>query len=273
MSAREIVLVSDVHGDFEALSKALSPDDILIVAGDLLPLMDFYDYSKGILSFAFKIDELAEAVVEMSQGRFDRVREGIKEITTPGREKYELLLPHVEKLYGELARSLVCETYLIFGNVDYPDILKQTLAGTAEVIEGGVITIDGLRIGLVSGMPAAEFSIGLPGEVPDDHYKKHFDALGAVDVIVTHIPPEESPRESDLTFDTIAKRHEQGSRDLFSYIKKHRPLYSFFGHVHNPKVGKSDIDGTTAINLGFFKLHKKITRLDPKTKTIREVTV
>lgn len=290
MSNDNIVIVSDVHGEFDALRSALSPDDTLFIAGDLINIMDFSDYSRGILINAFTMEELIEGVKEMLEGKLERIKEALREIATPGEERYQRILPLIEKSYEEFADSIVCDTYILYGNVDYPDILKENIKGKGEdgranIIDGGTVTIDGITIGMVSGMPSGENTLGFPGEIPLDDYKKSISEIGPVDVLLAHIPPEfstdgkaggnllEKPDETRLSYDTIARRNEPESPDLTEYIKKYSPSYTFFGHVHSPGVRKVKIGRTQVINLGFFRKRKMITRLNPETLEIREVEV
>ncbi len=273
MDNRKIVLVSDIHGEYGKLFSALSPDDILFIAGDLLNFMDFTDLTKGILYQAFTMEELIEGLKEMSKGNYERIREALREIRTPGEERYEKIRPLIEESYEELARNIRCETYIIFGNDDYPDMLKAKTDSKAHVMDSGVVSVDGVKVGLVSGLPESERHMGLPGEIPQKTFRERLFGLGKVDIIITHIPPDANPEESDLTYDLLAKRHEPSSPDLTEYIKKYDPRYSFFGHVHNPKVDRAKIGNTLAFNLGFFKLRKKITRIDPKTLEMEEIDV
>lgn len=280
MSDREIVIVGDIHGEFEALSKLVGPEDTLFIAGDILIFMDFTDFSKGILSKAFTIDELIEGLKEMSEGRLDRVKEAFLEITTPGEERYENILPLIEEEYEKFSRAIPCETYILYGNDDYPDILREKVSGKAEVIESGVVKVPGADVALVSGMPAGDHVPGFPGIVPAEIYGKRLMELAPADIIITHIPPHEDggradgvPDETKLTYDTIAKRNEPSSDAITKYINRHNPVYSFFGHVHNPGVVAAEIARTQAVNLGFFRLKKEVTRLNTETMNIRKVGV
>ncbi|MBN1571807.1 MAG: metallophosphoesterase [Deltaproteobacteria bacterium] len=280
MSDREIVIVGDVHGEFEALSKLVGPEDTLFIAGDVLIFMDFTDFSKGILSKAFTIDELIEGLKEMSEGRLDRVKTAFMEITTPGEERYEKILPLIEEEYERFSRSLVCETYILYGNDDYPDILKEKVSGRAEIIESGVVKAPGINVALVSGMPGGDHVPKFPGIVSAEVYGRRLLELAPADIIITHVPPHEEvertdgkPDETKLTYDTIAKRNEPSSDAITKYINRHNPVYSFFGHVHNPSVISAEIARTQAVNLGFFRLKKEVTRLNIETMNIRKVGI
>jgi len=262
-------LAGDIHGAYEDLARGLHPDDTLIIAGDTLTFMDFDDFSKAILFMAFTAEELSEGLKEMAAGNLDRVREAFREITTPGEEKYQRMLPKITAEYEALAKILPEKSYLIYGNDDYPAVMKQILDGTCRIVENGVITLDDRRIGMVSGLPSGPRTIGFPGELTQEEYNRRIESLGPVDVIVTHAPPA----DDELTFDVIPKRNEPSSTALLEYILTHRPTYAFFGHVHNPKIPRKRIGDTEVINLGFFKKRKTVTRLHLETMSIREVGI
>jgi Icc-related predicted phosphoesterase len=228
--------------------------------------MDFADITRGILYHAFTPEELAEGLKEYARGNVDRVREGIAELSTPGHQRYERVRPPIEDTYDRLSNAVSKNTYILFGNDDYPDIMKKKLDGKARIIEAGVVRAGGVSIGLVSGMPEGKHTMGLAGEIPADTFRERIFSLGAVDVIVTHIPPD----VPGLTYDVIANRQEPSSGALLDYIEHFRPTYAFFGHVHNPRESTTKIGATTAVNLGFFKKTHSVTRLFVPTMELRE---
>jgi Icc-related predicted phosphoesterase len=213
----------------------------------------------------------------MSQGNLGLIKEAFLEITTPGEERYEKILPMIEEEYEKLASFLPEKTYIIYGNDDYPDILREKIAGRAEVIDAGVVTVNGIDVALVSGMPGGDHIPQFPGIVPAEEYDEMFTGLGKADIVITHIPPHqdgggnENPDPKKLTYDTIAKRNEPSSTAITDYIRKHDPAYSFFGHVHNPNVVTAEIAKTKAVNLGFFRAKKEVTRLNVKTMEYKKV--
>ncbi len=73
--------------------------------------MDFTDITKGILYHAFTPEKLAEGLKEYARGNLDRVREGIREISTPGHQRYERVRPLIEDTYERLSRTLSRKTY------------------------------------------------------------------------------------------------------------------------------------------------------------------
>ncbi len=266
MGNGELVFVGDIHGEFDALSRLCAAEDTLFIAGDLLNFMDFADITKGILWHAFTPEELAEGLAEYAKGNFARVRQGIREVSTPGEPRYERVRPLIEETYDRLKESLPCPAYIIYGNDDYPDILKARLDGRARLVESSVIDVRDIKIGLVSGMPEGKGTMGLSGEVPRADFHRRIFSLGTVDIVVTHVPPE----VPDIIYDTIARRDERASADLLDYIYRHEPTYSFFGHVHNPRLRDIKIGRTTAMNLGFFRKTRTVLRMNADTMKIRE---
>ena len=52
-------VVSDVHGNAEALARAGDGADALVVLGDLIDFVDYHDHGKGILGRVFGPDKVA----------------------------------------------------------------------------------------------------------------------------------------------------------------------------------------------------------------------
>ena len=67
-------------------------------------------------------------------------------------------------------------------------------------------------------------------------------------MLCTHIPPE----VPELVYDTVARRFERGSRALLDAIRRTRPRYSLFGHVHQPLARRMRIGATECVNVGHF---------------------
>ena len=74
-------------------------------------------------------------------------------------------------------------------------------------------------------------------------------AIGPVDVLCAHIPPD----LPELLFDTVAERMEVGSTALLDAIRVTQPRYALFGHVHQPLVSRVRIGRTECVNVGHFR--------------------
>ena len=61
-------VVSDVHGNVDALARAGDGADALVVLGDLLDFVDYHDHSKGILGQVFGAEKVA-VFAELRRGR------------------------------------------------------------------------------------------------------------------------------------------------------------------------------------------------------------
>jgi len=88
-----------------------------------------------------------------------------------------------------------------------------------------------------------------PNELADDIYAAKVAAVGEVDVLCTHIPPD----LPELLFDTVARRMERGSAALLEAVRITQPRYLLFGHVHNPMTDRVKIGRTECINVGHFR--------------------
>jgi Icc-related predicted phosphoesterase len=88
-----------------------------------------------------------------------------------------------------------------------------------------------------------------PYEVGDDEYAAKVAALGEVDVLCSHIPPD----VPDLLYDVVARRMERGSRALLEAIRAMQPRWSLFGHVHQPLARRVRIGRTECVNVGHFR--------------------
>jgi Icc-related predicted phosphoesterase len=88
-----------------------------------------------------------------------------------------------------------------------------------------------------------------PNELADDVYAAKVEAVGAVDVLCAHIPPD----VPELLYDTVARRMERGSQALLDAVRRSGPRYLLFGHVHQPLQRKLRIGDTECINVGHFR--------------------
>jgi Icc-related predicted phosphoesterase len=149
--------------------------------------------------------------------------------------------------YGRVFDALPDNSYVTYGNVDIPDLMRSYLRPGITFVDGDVIDLDGERWGIVGG--GLRTPLGIPGEVDEKEYDAKLDALGPVDVVCTHQPP----RIPWLVYDVLGRRFEPGSTGLISYIQRHQPERSYFGHVHQPLASRGVIGRTELINVGHFR--------------------
>src|SRR3984885_9018018 len=240
-------VVSDVHGTADALKTAGDGADMLICLGDMLLFLDYADHTQGIFA------ELAKEYIDLRTARrFDEARAltaGIAARLTAdrGTDLRTLTEQAIRKQYAELFGALAEPAYLTYGNVDVPRLWDSFRKPRHRVLDGGRAVVEGLTFGFVGAGLISPYRT--PNEVPPAEYAEKLDAVGAVDVLCTHIPPA----VPELLYDVQARRMETGSTALLEVIRRTQPRYAFFGHVHNPLVRRVRIGRTECVNVGHFR--------------------
>ncbi|MEV4948357.1 metallophosphoesterase [Streptomyces sp. NPDC053755] len=240
-------VVSDVHGNTGALAKAGEGADALICLGDLVLFLDYADHSRGIFPDLFGVEN-ADLIVELRTARrFDEARElGRRLWSELAVDRDTAIESAVRRQYAELFAAFPTPTYATYGNVDIPGLWPEFARDGTTVLDGERTEIGGLVFGFVGG--GLRTPMRTPYEISDEEYAAKVEALGDVDVLCSHIPPE----VPELTYDTVARRFERGSRALLDAIRRTRPRYALFGHVHQPLVRRMRIGATECVNVGHF---------------------
>lgn len=245
-----IKLISDPHGRFEGLRRAVKPSDVLLVLGDILDLVDWSDVS-GILPEVLGRDEFIARIREAISRGPEAAAALREEIMSPEGSKYPLLKEKVWEQYSRFAdvlEGIGCRTYVIYGNGDLPEVLEQALRGRdGIVLAEGRVEIEGLTFGFVPGAVHSPFK--MPAEMGEDEYTRKLEALGPVDVLCTHVPPQ----VEEFVHDVVARRPVIGSTGILSYLERHAPGYHYHGHVHQPRRRGGLLGRTMVINVGYFK--------------------
>ncbi|NNF70102.1 MAG: metallophosphoesterase [Acidimicrobiia bacterium] len=241
-----MLLVADVHGAFGALARVAAADEPLLVLGDLLNFIDYRTLDGMIADvcgkeFVARIVELrtagdyegAAAVWhEFSEGRADSLR-----------TQYDAL---VEQAYAATAAALEgAESYVLYGNVDRPDVLRSHLPEGSRYLDGEVVEIEGLSVGMVGG---GMQTIDTPGEVSEDDMADKLSRLGEVDVLCTHVPPALRPLSSD-----VVGGRQKGSVAVLDYLRERRPSFHYFGDIHQPQAMTWRVGPTRCVNVGYFR--------------------
>jgi len=238
-------VVSDVHGRADALRGAADGADALICLGDLLLFVDYADHGKGIFPDLFGADAAREFIALRTAQRFDEARQMSARLWA-GLEGDPRA--HVEaaasRQYEELFAALPSPSY---GNVDLPRMWASHLRPGHHVLDGERVELDGWSFGFVGGGLRTVYRT--PNELADDIYAAKVAAVGEVDVLCAHIPPD----VPELLFDTAARRMERGSSALLEAVRTTQPRYLLFGHVHNPMTDRVKIGRTECINVGHFR--------------------
>lgn len=248
MSGVSVYVISDLHGAVDPLRKEVPEGSTLLLLGDLLNVVDYFEMT-GILVEIFgreavelvsrlrlegRLDDARRVMKERAAGRHDQIRANFGELAA--------------KEYASIFAALPSQTYMILGNVDIPPLANQ-LADDVGIArpDGKVVEISGERVGFVGG--ALPTPLKVAGEITEEQMRAKIDGLGDCEILCSHIPPD----MPELTYDTLAKRHEQGSADLLRYIEEVQPRRHYFGHVHQPLVSSMSIGRTQCINVGYFR--------------------
>lgn len=240
-------VVSDVHGSADALSRAGDGADALVCLGDLLLFIDYADHSGGVLGEIFGAEAVGEFVRLRTGRRFAEAREFTRSLWARVDDRDTAIAAAVREQYGKLFAAFPTPTYLTYGNVDVPTAWPEYLRDGLFMHDGTIAELDGWRFGFVGGgLPTPMRS---PFEVSEEDYAAKVAAVGAVDVLCSHIPPA----LPELTYDVVARRFEKGSTALLESIREHQPRYALFGHVHQPLQQRMRIGRTECVNVGHFR--------------------
>ena len=184
-----IKIISDVHGEYGALARELEPGDIAVMLGDYINLIDFRNLD-GILAEVFTREEIVKALSLLARGRKELARHQIREVAGGTPEKLRRVRELARESYLRFFDAIPCRCFMLYGNTDDPGLMRETAAGhQVEIIEAGVLQVDGQRFGFVSGSPQGPWTVGLPGEVEPGEYARRVESLGPVDVLCSHYPP------------------------------------------------------------------------------------
>lgn len=248
-----MLLVADVHGANGALARVARLGEPLLVLGDLLNLID-YRSGEGLLAELLGRDLVAEVLDLRRQGGYGAANERWQAFVA-GREeevqaRYDAL---VRAAYEEVAAALEgAEAYVTYGNADRPGLLRRCLPHGVRYVDGEVVEIEGLRVGIVGGGPTR---LGVPGEVADEDLAEKLAGLGAVDVLCTHA----APAVPQLSFDVIGGRCKN-SAAVLDYLAVRRPRWHYFGDVHQPQALSWRVGDTLCRNVGYFRLTERAVR-------------
>jgi Icc-related predicted phosphoesterase len=252
MGGMRVHVVSDVHGTADALAGAADGADALICLGDLLLFIDYADHSKGIFPELFGAAAAGEVVALRTAQRFDEARQLSARLwaSLPG-DPAGHIRQAAARQYAELFAALPTPSYLTYGNVDLPPLWAPHLRPGHHVLDGERVELGGWSFGFVGGGLRTVYRT--PYEIDDDAFAAKVAAVGAVDVLCSHIPPA----VPDLLFDTVARRMERGSEALLDAVRRTQPRYVLFGHVHQPLVSRVRIGRTECVNVGHFRATRR----------------
>jgi Icc-related predicted phosphoesterase len=241
-------VVSDVHGRVDALRSAGDGADALICLGDLLLFIDYANNSQGIFPDLFGAEQARRLVELRSAGNFDQAREMSAALWAQlGGDPRTHIEAAVSRQYAELFSAMPVPAYLTYGNVDLPRLWQEHVRPGQHILDGQRVELDGWTFGFVGG--GLRTTYRTPNEIDDEEFAAKVEAIGEVDVLCAHIPPD----VPELLYDTVARRMERGSQALLAAIEKTSPRYALFGHVHQPLQSRVRIGSTECINVGHFR--------------------
>ena len=240
-------VVSDVHGNADALARAGDGADALICLGDLLLFVDYADHARGVLGDLFGAEAVGRYVALRTARRYAEARDFTRSLWATVDDREAAVTAAVRQQYKEMFAAFPDPTYVTYGNVDVPTVWAEFARPGVRVLDGEVVELGGWRFGFVGGgLPSP---MRTPFEVPPEQYAAKIAALGRVDVLCSHIPPA----LPELTYDVVARRFERGSEALLEAIRTTQPRYALFGHVHQPLQRRMRIGRTECVNVGHFR--------------------
>lgn len=248
-------MVSDVHGNAEALAKAGDGADALLILGDLIDFVDYHDHSGGIMGAVFGPEKVAEFARLRRLRLHTELAEYSRRLWTGIADPSAVVEEAVRAQYRRLFDALPAPVYATPGNVDVPELWSEFAGDGLRAVDGGVVEIGGLRFGFVGGallppgVPPRRAGVFRPYLRTPEDFATGVAALTAVDVVCSHIPPD----VPELTYDVVARRTEVGSVALRELITAQRPRWALFGHVHQPLAQRMRFGFTECVNVGHFQ--------------------
>jgi Icc-related predicted phosphoesterase len=240
-------VVSDVHGRADALARAGDGADLVICLGDMLQFLDYADSGRGIFADLFGAGPAGKLIELRTAQRFDEARAFSRELLAGlAEDPGQVFRAAAARQYASLFAALPEPAYLTYGNVDVPAMWAANLRPGHRVLDGERAELDGLTFGFVGGGLRSRYRT--PYELDDEVYAAKLEAVGAVDVLCTHIPPA----VPELLYDTVARRLERGSEALLDVVRQTQPRLALFGHVHQPLARRVRVGRTECVNVGHF---------------------
>ena len=259
-------VVSDVHGNTDALARAGDGADALVVLGDLLDFVDYHDHSGGIIGRIFGPDAVRR-FAQLRSTDIGDLRAYARSLWARLDDPAAVIEHEVRQQYQRIFASLTAPTFVTPGNVDMPDLWPEFASDGITICDGTVADIGGRRFGFVGGalIGTEEPVTGqaphrrgpwLPYVRTPSQYRAAVDALvaaGGVDVLASHIPPA----LPELCYDVLARYPERGSVQLLEFIRTQQPRLAVFGHVHQPLARRMRVGRTECVNVGHFQRNER----------------
>jgi Icc-related predicted phosphoesterase len=240
-------VVSDVHARSDALARAGDGADALICLGDLVLFLDYDDAGSGIFAELFGSAAATRLIALRTERRFDEARVFSRGLWSDFDDRQAVLEAAIRRQYAELFAAMPTPAYVTYGNVDVPSLWPDFSRDGVHVLDGQTVEIGGRSFGFVGG--GLQTPMHTPYEISDEEYAAKVAAVGAVDVLCCHIPPD----VPELLYDVEARRMERGSVAVLDAVRDTQPDMVLFGHVHNPLAKRTRIGRTECVNVGHFR--------------------
>ena len=256
MTSVRVSFVSDIHGNIAALREVAGQADQLVVLGDLVDYVDYWEPSAGILGRVFGEEKVRHFIALRVAGDFLQLREFNRALWESTDDPVGVLTDVVSALYLDVLAAVPPSTLLTLGNVDVAAVWDDVAGSQLPYRDAEVVQIGGRTMGFVAGGSAR------PGAVfhPPDHawqplvrsavdYQAAVQALGPVDILCSHVPPG----IAELRYDVVPARLEMYGPGLREAIDAHSPVLAVFGHVHQPLSRRTRRGRTECVNVGHFQ--------------------
>ncbi len=250
-----MLLIADVHGAFDDLARVVALGEPVVILGDLINFVD-YRTGAGIAADVFGA-EFAQAAMQFRRlGDFAGSRKMWREYAAGREEEVRARVGReIQSQYAQMQEALTGGSgFVTHGNVDVPVLLQAHLPEGFRYLNGEVVEIDGIRLGLVGG--GSKTGLNAAGEISEDEMAAILDDMGPVDVLGTHVPPSINA----LRRDVITGRLEGGSNAVTGYLRRHQPVVHYFGDIHQPQATRWRIGRTLSVNVGYFRATTRAVR-------------
>lgn len=256
MGRVRLSFVSDIHGNIAGLADVARRAEQLVVLGDLLDYVDYYDPAGGILGRIFGERRVRQFIALRLAGDFAGLRQYNRTLWESTDDPDGVLNDVVAERYREVLGAVGPDALLTLGNVDVAAVWNEVAGSVLPYLDAQTVQIAGRRMGFVAGgsaRPGVVFRPTVRAWRPlirsADDFTAAVKAIGGVDILCSHIPPNIAP----LRYDVVPGRLEMYGPGLLESIDEYRPSLAVFGHVHQPISRRARRGRTECINVGYFQ--------------------
>src|SRR5260370_13789780 len=180
-----IHVVSDVHGNVDALARAGEGADALVCLGDLILFIDYEDHGQGICGELCGQENADRFIALRTQKRFDEARDFSRRMwgSLEG-DAWQHIERAVRGQYRALFDAMPVPAYLTYGNVDIPHMWADYVRDGHRVLDGEVVEIGGRTVAWVGGGVRAQYRP--PRQAEDRAYAEQGAPVGAAVAVAVH---------------------------------------------------------------------------------------